>query len=322
MSDSLDRVLVALDGSEHSLESVRYVAGILDPNRFCLVLFHIIIRVPESFMDFEQKGTGYNYKLISVTAWEEKQKEAIDGFMSKAETILSEAGFPAYAITKRIEGRKTGIARDIAEESQRGYKALVLGRRGLSDLKDFMLGSVAQHLLGVVQIPVWIVGGSRRRPSRILLCLDGSEQSMLCLPHLAAILKDSKDFQITLFHAVRSFYGFRTFMREVFSFETDKEAIERLNVELDQAASAMEPSFENARAILTAHGVDAEHIGQKIARGVSNSAQAIIEEAENGDYDTILVGRRGLSRVEEFAIGRVSNRVINMAKDKTVWVVS
>ena len=66
---------------------------------------------------------------------------------------------------------------------------------------------------------------------------------------------------------------------------------------------------------------DPARIHQKIARGAGSPAHAIVEEAEKGKYDTILVGRRGLSKVEEFMMGRVSNRVIHMAKDKTVWVV-
>ncbi len=196
----------------------------------------------------------------------------------------------------------------------------MVGRRGLSDLKDFMLGSVAEHILGLVPIPVWVVGGDRP-PARILACLDGSEESMLCLPHLADVVDNSRSLEITLFHAVRSFRSFRNFMREVFSSEGDKTAMEKIDEELDNAAAQMGPSFEKARATLISHGVDPARISEKIARGVSNSAQAIIDEAEKGGYDTIIVGRRGLSKVEEFIMGRVSSRVIHMVKDKTVWVV-
>ena len=144
---------------------------------------------------------------------------------------------------------------------------------------------------------------------------------MLCLPHLANVVDTSKSLEITLFHAVRSFRSFRNFMRGVFSSEGDETVMEKIDDELDNAAAQMGPSFEKAVATLISHGVDPARISQKIARGVSNSAHAIIEEAEKGGYDTIIVGRRGLSKVEEFIMGRVSNRVIHMAKDKTVWVV-
>lgn len=315
-----ERILIANDGSEHSLRMVEYVSSILDRSRFEVVLYHVVTRVPESFIDFERKGPTYNYGLVSVEEWEEKQREAIRSFMEKARSILLNAGFTEDAVTVRIEDRKAGIVQDIVAESQNGYKALVLGRKGLSNLKDFMLGSVAEHILGIVPIPLWVVGGSGR-PGKVLVCLDGSEESMLTLAHLALVLDPSGSTEINLFHAVRSFHSFRNFVREVFSSETDKDTMESIQSELDQAASKMQPSFDKAREILVSGGVDPARIHHKIARAVGNSAHAIMQEAEEGSYDTILVGRRGLSRVEEFTMGRISRRVIQLAKDKTVWVV-
>jgi nucleotide-binding universal stress UspA family protein len=302
------------------MQTVAYAASVIDPSRFKVVLFHVAIRVPESFIDFETKVPAYHYRLVSVEAWEEQQQKAIREFMAKARTILLDAGFKYEAITVRVDDRKIAIARDIASESQNGYKALAVGRRGLSNLKDFMLGSVAEHILGLAPIPVWIVGGTRA-PAKVLACLDGSEGSMLSLSHLAGVLDTSKSLEITLFHAVHAFQGFRKFMHEVFSSQGDKAAIERMHSELDKAAALMEPSFDKARATLISRGVNPALINQKVARGASNPAHAIIEEAEDGGYDTILVGRTGLSKVEGSIMGRVSNRVSHMAKDKTVWVV-
>ena len=315
-----DRILVANDGSEQSLQTVRYISSVLDLNRFEVVLFHVVTKVPESFIDLEKRIPAYQYRIVSVEPWEKQQQKAVREFMEKAEAILMDAGFPNEAITLKIDDRKIGIAQDIAAESRNGYKALVVGRRGLSDFKDFMLGSVAEHILGLVPIPMWIVAGGSR-PIKALACLDGSEGSMLALTHLADVLDTSKNFEITLFHAVPGFHSFRNLVHEVFSSENDKTAIEQIDRELDKAAALLEPSFDKARATLISRGVDPVRIHQKIARGARNSAHAIVEEAEKGEYDTILVGRRGLSKVEEFIMGRVSNRVIHMAKDKTVWVV-
>ena len=40
-----------------------------------------------------------------------------------------------------------------------------------------------------------------------------------------------------------------------------------------------------------------------------------------GGYGTIVVGRRGLSKVYEFFMGRVSDKVLHLAKDMAVWIV-
>jgi nucleotide-binding universal stress UspA family protein len=47
-----------------------------------------------------------------------------------------------------------------------------------------------------------------------------------------------------------------------------------------------------------------------------------VEEARNSSCGTIVMGRRGLSRVEEFFMGRVSKKVLQLAKWNAVWVVS
>ncbi len=321
-SSAREKILVACDGSEHSLQIISYTSSVLDPKRFEIVLFHVFIRIPESFMDIEQKIPAYHYRIVSVEAWEKKQDAAIREFMEKAKRILLDTGFPEEAITIKINERRIGVARDIAAEAGAGYKALVLGRKGLSDLKDFMLGSVANNIIGLVSMPIWVAAVGKPRLSKVLMCLDNSEGAMMALMHLADVLDTSRNCEITLFHAVREFHGFKKFVREVFSSEGDKTAIENIERELAQASKILEPSFDKARAALISRGVDPARIHLKIVSDANNSAQAIIEEAEKGDYDTIVVGRRGLSKVEEFVMGRVSNRVIHMAKNRTVWVVN
>jgi nucleotide-binding universal stress UspA family protein len=275
-SSAREKILVACDGSEHSLQIIRYTSLVLDPRRFEVVLYHVFIRVPESFIDIEQKIPAYRYRIVSVEAWEKKQDVAIREFMEKAKRILLDAGFPDEAITIRINERRIGIARDIAAEAGNDYKALVVGRRGQSDLKDFMLGSVANNIIGLVSIPIWVAAAGKPRQCKVLMCLDDSEGAMMALKHLCHVLDTSKNCEITLFHAVREFHGFKKFVREVFSSEGDKTAIENIERELAQASKLLEPSFDKARAALISSGVDPARIHQKIVSGANHSAQAII----------------------------------------------
>ena len=60
----------------------------------------------------------------------------------------------------------------------------------------------------------------------------------------------------------------------------------------------------------------------KLVTGARSRASGIIEEAEEGGYGTIVVGRRGMSGVEEFFMGSVSNKVLHLAKEMAVWIVS
>ncbi len=316
----LERIMIAVDGSEHALHSVKYAASILDPGRFSVVLFHIFTRVPESFIDV-QKLPGYKYHLVSVDAWEQQQEKTIADFMETAARVFSEAGFSDESVSVRIEERKVGIARDIAAELRSDYRAVIVGRKGMSEFKDFMLGSIATKILELVPVPVWVVG-SPQPPRRVLMCMDNSEGAMQAVRYLAGVLDGSQKCKVTLFHAVRGLGGVRKFIREVFSAEADKGAAQKLENELTEAAKLLEPSFDRARTALVSSGMPTDSIAVKIESCAGNCANAIVEEAEKGGYDTIVVGRRGLSRVEEFVMGRVSSKVIHLAGEKTVWVVS
>jgi nucleotide-binding universal stress UspA family protein len=106
--------------------------------------------------------------------------------------------------------------------------------------------------------------------------------------------------QVTLYHAVRAL---------------DEEIFHK-------AEESMKSVFDKATGRLENAGFRRNQIAARTATGVLSRAGAIIQYALKGEYGTIVVGRRGLSEVEEFPMGRVSNKVIHMAKELSVWVVS
>jgi nucleotide-binding universal stress UspA family protein len=77
---------------------------------------------------------------------EEKKKKIVSEAMQKAKRILLDANFEEKNITIKSEVKKSGIARDIIREAKSGYNAVVMGKRGLSGIKEFILGSVSQKV--------------------------------------------------------------------------------------------------------------------------------------------------------------------------------
>ena len=51
-------------------------------------------------------------------------------------------------------------------------------------------------------------------------------------------------------------------------------------------------------------------------------ALELLRLAEEGGYGTVVVGRRGVSKQEEFLFGSVSTKIIHAAKGLAVWVVA
>lgn len=297
MTEGKRRILLAVDGSGQAFEAARYASQLFSPHRIEVVLFHVATKIPEDFWDID-KDPALMLEEAKARASERQQDRGIVELMERARQLFLDLGVPEDAVHAKIQERKVGIARDIIDESQHDYSAVVVGRWGMSLLKDFLWGSIADKLIGsLTHVPLCVVGGTPKI-GQILLALDTSEGAMRAVDYVGAMM--SPNLEVTLFHAVRT---------------TDEETFHK-------AEETMESVFEEASSRLQRAGFDGNQVTTRMATGVLSRAGAVIEEALKWGYGTIVVGRRGLSDVEEFPMGRVSNKIIHMAKEMAVWVVS
>jgi nucleotide-binding universal stress UspA family protein len=94
------------------------------------------------------------------------------------------------------------------------------------------------------------------------------------------------------------------------------------NLNNSPSSSGQKAERQKAKGHLVSCGFNVNQITTKIVSGVQSRAGVLVKEAKEGGYGTIVVGRRGLSRVQDFFMGRVSNKVIQLAEGKAVCVVS
>lgn len=292
------RILLAVDGSEDALGAVRYVCRVFPSQEMEIVLFSVFSKIHEYFWDLEwdprREGTMEELKV-----WEVKPKKALEEYMEMSKQILFDAGFSQKQVTVKIQDRKIGIARDIISEAQRGYSAVAVGRKGTSHLKDLVLGSVAAKVIEKLAFVSLLVIGNPLQPGGVLLALDGSEGAMRAVDYVGAMLGGS-DFEVELFHVIRG---------------NGKEYF-------DSATERIVGVFVKAKHRLVESGFRPRQIRNKILHLEPSRADAIVQEAKKRGYGTIVVGRRGLSNLPEFTMGRVSNKLIQLAEEHSVWVVS
>jgi len=142
------KILLAVDESKNSMKAVNYVAKNMQPSG-TVTLFSII---PDATAACDLDGPSltplFKQSKKAFCAIEDTKKDHLKTFMEKAKVALVEAGFPSKNITIRIRKKKAGIARDILKEARKGkYTTLVLGRRGLSAIKEFLFGSVSNKVV-------------------------------------------------------------------------------------------------------------------------------------------------------------------------------
>ena len=144
----INKILLAADGSEQAMEAVRYVAEMFPSDRTNIVLFHVQNELPELYRDLEQNPL-YRSKMPPIRKWASEQQKMVDVFMDKASGILHEAGYSADDVAVVIRPKRVSIVRDILKETHHDeYSAVVVGRTGISKVKDLFIDSVAIKLVG------------------------------------------------------------------------------------------------------------------------------------------------------------------------------
>jgi nucleotide-binding universal stress UspA family protein len=304
------KILLAVDGSEYAQNAVRYVGGLGPFHKMDVTLFHVFANIPETYRDLD-KDPQFSPAAREVRAWEMQQKKLIQESMDKARQALIRAGIPQSSIKVNIRNKIKGIARDIISEAQNGYNAVVVGRKGMNTFQEIVMGSVASKVVQKMSFLPLLMIGSVPADKKLLVAMDGSENALQAVNFVADTL-GGFDFRITLFHAVR---GERSMPSSIAGLFLPAESAE-------DAHKTMDNAFDRAQHRLMDAGFKQDQIVAKVVTGVPSRAGAIVAEARAGNYGTIVIGRRGLTRVQEFFMGRVSTKVIHTIRNRAVWVVT
>ncbi len=147
----VNKILVAFDDSENAMRAVEYIAKCFATDNK-ITLFNIAQDTAALCdMNSPELAPYFKSQQSSFCNLEEKKKSLADNALAKARKKLMAAGFEDQNVIIKTENKKKGVARDIVKEAQSGYNTIVLGRRGQSGIKDFLLGSVSQKVFHLVK---------------------------------------------------------------------------------------------------------------------------------------------------------------------------
>ncbi len=131
--------------------------------------------------------------------------------------------------------------------------------------------------------------------SKVLLASDGSDTSLKAAAYASRLMKTNPQIKLTVLVVAPEESGF---------------------TELD---SAMQ---EKGREVLDKTVQVFANVGQNVESnlGKGDPAEIIIKFAEQGKYDHIILGSRGVSQLRGAAIGSVSHKVIHLANCRVTLV--
>ena len=156
-----------------------------------------------------------------------------------------------------------------------------------------------------------MTGEPRTYNKSILIAVDESDNARRAVYYVAQLLGGLEGFRVTVLHVIpdpEEDY-FPTPEEKDKWLRTHKEKIDRL--------------LEKDKRLLVNAGFTEDAVSTRSTlRYCPSMAECILSERDETQYDTIVVGRQGLSRKEQFLFGSISSKIVNHAGNCTVWVVS
>ncbi len=144
----------------------------------------------------------------------------------------------------------------------------------------------------------------------ILIAVDESENARRAVKYVAGLLGGVPGFRVTLLSIIPEP------SEDFFAADADrKDWTEKYRAR----ALAMLEDFRNT---LVSSGFGEGRVDLVVDSMFCPSvAECIIDEQKKLGCSTIVVGRRGISRKEEFLFGSTSNKILHEVKDCAVWVI-
>lgn len=297
--DTLKNILVAVDGSEHSLAAVSFVRDLPVDTISCP---ECLVTVIEALNPLDSAShDAYKAPLIQATKILQERC-----FQVRNEFIL---GYPAEIIINYAEENRPDI--------------IVMGAKGLRATLGILLGGVAQQVIEYASSPVLIVRAPYRSLRHILLVIDGSKSSRHAAEYLAGFPLP-QNIEITIAHVLPPSPVLNPgFLMETWSLPDDM--VQGFTPIDEEELRARQIAEEKQGEILLSET-------NRLFKGLSittktillrgDAATEIINYVQPYHVDLIIAGSRGLSQVKGWLLGSVSRKLVHYANCSVLIVKS
>jgi len=268
-----EKILVVTDGSDVNVGAVREAIRLAQRSEGRLSAMSVVLTNPEHESLAKQLIEKENYEALA--------------HLENVRTRANEAGVPCE-ITVR---HGIDIYHEILDEAEQNQAdVIVMGSRGLTGLKRFLIGSNTAKVIGRAQCSVLIVPTEAQiAGNKIMVAVDGSRYSDIAATATISVAKclNAPVLVVSIVHS--NLKGKR-------------------HTEVVEVIKRVEGFMSN-------EGISVE--GQVLS---GNPAEAILEMAKAKGVDLIVMGSHGRIGLDMMLMGSVSDQVISHA-DCAIFVV-
>ncbi|MFO7995639.1 MAG: universal stress protein [Dehalococcoidia bacterium] len=150
-SKAIDRVLVPFDGSKHSHEAVQFLLRMPLPRHTEVLLLTVVQAFAAAFVRAYTSDLERDRQIIA--GLQKAEEEAAQRLMTEAKSQFGKGGYKVSALVARGDP-----SQEILREAARHNADLIaLGAKGLTGVRGFLLGSVAQRIARYARPSVLVV---------------------------------------------------------------------------------------------------------------------------------------------------------------------
>jgi len=301
------RVLLAVDGSEKSLEATSILGQLLkDQSELDILLFHCVHQL-EMFYPGEIAEIDISQQL-SLDA----QRKVGDAILASSRKVLAESGFPEDRIHLELGLGSTDPAHDIlAEAEAERIRTVALGRRGRSPLGNFLLGSVSSKVAQYARYrTVWIVDTPVHKTRKVLVALEGAPDSRALTYYTAEFLAPIPQMHYTFFHIMPPIPPTFWDNGHILGPEEQKDRHSHIEKWRSEWTQKVEKFMDEACHSVVEQGVPLHSVEKQIVKTKEGIGRDLLNEIARGEYQVVVMGKKSFYERKPFLMGSHANKVL------------
>ncbi len=276
----MGKIIAFVDGSSYSESVCDHAAWVAKGKGWPVEVIHVLGRRDESADPRNLSGNiglGARTQLLNELAELDAQRAKLA--RKRGQAIIEDAAERISAEGVEVTSRlRLGDLVDTLREAEADADLVIIGKRGeAADFATLHLGSNMERVVRASTKPILVASRGFQSVEKMLIAFDGSASSLRAVDHIARS---------------ELFAGLKIHLMTVGTETTDAKR-----------------AIEGAEALLVGGGYNVSH---EIVDGTVE--EVIAERAEAHDFDLLVMGAYGHSRIRKLFVGSTSTEIIRTCK--------